>query len=79
MVLNFIQFLTGMQNIDRVQGDATKFILIYVDTSVSVFEELLGKNSLLNIQEYNVAGAKCQGNNDFELSIDELKAVLGYV
>ena len=68
-----------MQNIDRVQGDATKFILNYVDTSVSVFEELLGKNSLLNIQEYNVAGAKCQGNNDFELSIDELKAVLGYV
>ena len=68
-----------MQNIDRVQGDATKFSLNYVDTSVSVFEELLGKNSLLNIQEYNVAGAKCQGNNDFELSIDELKAVLGYV
>ena len=68
-----------MQNIDRVQGDATKFSLNYVDTSVGVFEELLGKNSLLNIQEYNIAEAKCQENNDFELSIDELKAVLGYV
>ena len=62
-----------------MQGDATRFSLNYVNTSVGVFEELLGKKSLLNIQEYNVAEAKCQGNNNFELSIDDLKAVLGYI
>ena len=34
-------------------------------------------NSLLNIQKYTVAEAKRPGNNNFELSIDELKAFLG--
>ena len=56
-----------------MQGGATGFILNRVDIS----EELLGKNSLLNIQKYTVDEAKRQGNNNFELSIDELKVFLG--
>ena len=59
-----------------MQGGATRFILSLVDTSTDAFEELLGKNSLLNIQKYTVVEAKRQGNNNFKLSIDELKAFL---
>ena len=61
-----------IENIVYVQGGAIRFIRNRVDTSIDVFQELLGTNSLLNIQKYTVAEAKRQGNNNFELSIDEL-------
>ena len=48
-----------------------------LDTSADVFEELLCKNSLLNIQRYTIPEAKRHGNNNFELSINEIKAFLG--
>ena len=70
---NSLQGRRNVENIVRVQGGATGFILNRVDIS----EELLGKNSLLNIQKYTVDEAKRQGNNNFELSIDELKVFLG--
>ena len=70
---NSLQGRRNVENIVRVQGGATGFILNCVDIS----EELLGKNSLLNIQKYTVDEAKRQGNNNFELSIDELKVFLG--
>ena len=60
----------------RKEG-ATRFIRNRVDTSTDVFQELLDTSSLLNIQNYTVAEAKRQGNNNFELSIEELKAFLG--
>ena len=66
-----------VENIVRAQGDATKFIRNRFDTLADLFQELLGMNSLLNIQKYMVAEAKRQGNNNFELPIDELKAFLG--
>ena len=74
---NSSQGRRGVENIVRAQGGATRFILNRVDTSKDVFEELLGISSLLNIQKYTVAEAKRQGNNTFDLSIDELKAFLG--
>ena len=63
-----LQRCRSIENIVRVQGGSTKFILNRADTSSDVFEELLGKNPPLNIQKSTVA---------FELSIDELKAFLG--
>ena len=60
-----------------MQGGVTRFILNYVDTSRDAFEELLGKNSLLNIEKYTVAKSKRQGNNNLELSIDQVEAFLG--
>ena len=48
-----------------------------LDTSADVFEELLCKNSLLNIQRYAIPEVKRQGNDNFELSINEIKAFLG--
>ena len=60
-----------------MQGGATRFILNHVHTSIDIFEELLDKNSLLNIQKYTIAEAKQKGNKNFELSIDEIKAFLG--
>ena len=66
-----------IENIVRAQGGATRFFRNRIDTSTDVFQELLGMNSLLNIHKYTVAEAKRQGNNNFELSIDELKAFLG--
>ena len=61
-----------VENIVSAQSGATKFIHNHVDTSTDVFQELLGMSS----QKYTVAEAKRQGNNNFELSIDELKAFL---
>ena len=66
-----------VENIVRAQEGATRFIRNRVDTSTDVFQELLDTSSLLNIQNYTVAEAKRQGNNNFELSIEELKAFLG--
>ena len=65
------------ENIVRAQGGATRFIRNRADTSTDIFQELLGMNSLLNIQKYTVAEAKRQGNNNFQLSVDDLKAFLG--
>ena len=59
-------------------GGSTRFSPNRVDNSTDVFEELLGKNSLLNIQKYIVSEAKRQENDNFKLSIDELKAFLGF-
>ena len=67
----------SIENIVRVQGGATRFILNHIHTSTDIFEELLDKNSLLNIQKYTIAEAKQKGNKNFELSIDETKAFLG--
>ena len=55
---NSLQGLRSVENIVRVQGGATGFILNRVETSADVFEELLVKNSLSNIQECTVAEAK---------------------
>ena len=60
-----------------MQGGVTRFILNYVDTSRDAFEELLGKNSLLNVEKDTVAKSKRQGNNNLELSIDQVEAFLG--
>ena len=54
-------------------GGSTRFSPNRVDN----FEELLGKSSLLNIQKCIVSEAKRQENDNFKLSIDELKAFLG--
>ena len=75
--ISYIQGRRSIENIVLVQGAVTRVILNRVDTSADVFEELLGKNSLLNIEKYIVAEAKRQGNNNFKLTIDELKAFLG--
>ena len=61
------------------QGGATRFVLNHVDTLRDAFKELLDKNYLLNIRKYTVAEGKWQANNNFELSIDDLKAFLVYV
>ena len=74
---NSSQGCRSVENIVCTQGGATRFILNRVDTSTDVFQELLGMKSLLNIQKYRVAEAKRQKNNNFELSIDELKTFLG--
>ena len=66
-----------VENIVRSQGGATRSNHNRDDTSTDVFQELLGMNSLLNIQKYTVAEAKRQENNNFERSIDELKVLLG--
>ena len=63
---NSLQGRRSVENIVPVQGGVTRFILTCADTSTDVFEELLGKNSLLNIQKYTVAEAKRQRNNNFE-------------
>ena len=62
-----------------MQDGATRFVLNHVDTLRDAFKELLDKNYLLNIRKYTVAESKSQGNNNFELSIDDLKAFLIYV
>ena len=61
------------------QGGATRFVLNRVDTLTDAFKEVLDKKYLLNIRKYTVAEGKWQGNNNFELSIDDLKAFLVYV
>ena len=71
---NSLQGRRSVENIFRVQGGTTRFILNSVGTSTDIFKELLRKNSLLNIQKYTVAEAKRQGKNNLELSIDELRA-----
>ena len=58
-------------------GGSTRFSPNRVDNSTDVFEELLGKSSLLNIQKCIVSEAKRQENDNFKLSIDELKEFLG--
>ena len=61
-----------VENIVCVQVGVTRF-LNSVDTSTDIFKELLGKNSLLNIQKCTIAEAKRKRNNNSELSIDDLK------
>ena len=62
-----------------VQGGATRLVLNRVDTLTDPLKELLDKNYLLNIRKYTVAEANWQGNNNFEFSLDDLKAFLIYV
>ena len=61
-----------VENIVCVQVGVTSF-LNSVDTSTDIYKELLGKNSLLNIQKCTIAEAKRQRNNNSELFIDDLK------
>ena len=82
MIQTFIQFLTGTQKLWKnylCAGWCHKTCSHHVDTLRDAFKELLDKNYLLNIRKYTVAESKSQGNNNFELSMDDLKAFLIYV
>ena len=61
---NPLQGRRGIENISHVHGDVTRFFVNLVDTSADVFQELLSKNSLFNIQKYTVAEANNNNNNN---------------
>lgn len=74
---NVLQGCKCVENINVVQVGATRLILDSVDTSTDVFEEQLGNNALLIIHKYTATEAKWQRSNNFQVTIDELKAFLG--
>lgn len=68
---------TPVRNIIRHQPGPTRYILNRVDNEYDTFIELLGQDNIRRICEFTVAEARRQGNNDFELSENDLLAFLG--
>ena len=65
------------RNIVRQRPGATRFILNRVDNEEDIFIELLGHDNILRILDFTRAEAKRQGNDEFEISENDLYAFFG--
>ena len=65
------------RNILHQRGGTKHFIRARVDAPPDIFLELFGHQSSSMIQKRTLEEAKLQGNDEFQLSTDELYAFIG--
>lgn len=68
---------TATENIIRLEGGPTQYILQRTDTISDIFIELFDSRNMDDIVKYTNAEAATHGQNNFNLDVIELKAFIG--